>query len=122
MARTLHVVATGPVPDCRRCGACCRNPLENQREGSVEWVEVGPDEPLHRAARHTKLLCRNAQGVVHLRLGDTGRCVALRGRLGEQVTCSIYALRPRGCRRVEAGDRRCMQYRAEAGLEPAIVR
>jgi Fe-S-cluster containining protein len=103
--------------DCMRCGACCRNPVENRDEGSVEWVEVAGDEPLAGKPAHAKLLARNADGVMHLRLVEDGRCIALRGAIGKKVSCSIYALRPRGCRRVEPGDRSCLRYRAEAGLD-----
>ncbi|HWB74430.1 MAG TPA: YkgJ family cysteine cluster protein [Nannocystaceae bacterium] len=102
--------------DCMRCGACCRNPAENREEGSVEWVEVAPSEPLAGKPAHAKLLVANDDGVLHLRLVDGGRCIALRGAIGKKVSCSIYSLRPRGCRRVEAGDRSCLRYRAEAGL------
>ena len=102
--------------DCLRCGACCRNPVENRDEGSVEWVEVAADEPLARRPAHAKLLARNDAGLLHLRLVDDGRCIALRGAIGRHVSCSIYTLRPRGCRRVEPGDRSCLRYRAEAGL------
>jgi Fe-S-cluster containining protein len=102
--------------DCMRCGACCRNPLENQVEGSREWVEVDASEPLAGRKEHAKLLERNEEGVLHLRLVEDERCIALRGAIGRQVRCSIYAVRPRGCRRVQPGDRGCLQYRADAGL------
>lgn len=103
----------GAVPDCQRCGACCRNPEENRTEGVDVWVEVGPGEPLLRKPQHEVLLRRDPDGGVHLRLVDGGRCIALRGALGREVRCAIYALRPAGCRRVTAGDNRCLQYRAE---------
>jgi Fe-S-cluster containining protein len=119
VGRRLHVVGAPSQLDCRSCGACCRNPLENQREGVHAWVEVADDEPLRRRARAAALLQRDADGRVHLKLvAPDDRCIALRGRIGANVRCSIYDVRPRGCRRVEAGDRRCLQYRAEAELSP----
>ena len=104
--------------DCRACGACCVNPDENRAEGVVDWVEVADGEPLlgdaRLAARH---VVTNSAGEQHLRLDPDGRCLALRGRMGRHVTCTVYALRPRGCRLIEPGDARCLQYRRERGID-----
>jgi len=51
-----------------------------------------------------------------MRMVDGGRCIALRGSIGRQVRCSIYDVRPRPCRRVQAGDPSCLRARADAGL------
>jgi Fe-S-cluster containining protein len=109
---------SSPDFDCRACGACCVNPDENRAEGVVDWVEVGPDEPLLRDARRAaRLVVTNGAGVRHLRLDPDGRCLALRGRLGRRVECTIYACRPDGCRRVEPGGAHCRQYRRERGVD-----
>jgi uncharacterized protein len=102
--------------DCQRCGACCRNGAENVREGVDEWVEVGADEVLARRQRGAALLVRNEAGVLHMKLVDGGRCIALRGSIGKHVRCSIYEVRPRPCRRVEPGDASCLRARADAAL------
>lgn len=102
--------------DCLACGACCTNPDENRREGVHEWVELGPRDVILRRRRGERLVVRDAAGVPHLRLDPSGRCVALRGRIGQRVSCSIYEIRPRACRRVEPGSDRCLQYRRERGL------
>lgn len=103
--------------DCRSCGACCANPDENRAEGVVDWVEVGPREALLADVRSAeRLVVTNEDGEQHLRLDPSGRCLALRGRIGRHVTCTIYALRPRGCRLIEPGDERCLQYRRERGI------
>jgi Fe-S-cluster containining protein len=100
-----------------RCGACCCNPEENRREGFGYWVEIEPrDAILRRSKLVARLVTHDDEGVPHLRLDDQGRCVALRGKLGNAVRCSIYADRPRACRRVEAGSERCLQYRAERDI------
>ena len=84
----------------------------------VDWVEVRDDEPLLDDAKLTaRLVVANGEGVRHLRLDPAQRCLALRGRLGRHVTCTIYGLRPRGCRLIEPGDERCRQYRRERGIE-----
>lgn len=104
--------------DCQSCGACCRNGAENLREGVSEWVEVGDDEAIAKRQRGAALLVRGHDGVLHMRLVDGGRCIALRGAIGRRVRCSIYEVRPRPCRRVQAGDPSCLRARADAGLSP----
>ncbi|MCC6647415.1 MAG: YkgJ family cysteine cluster protein [Polyangiaceae bacterium] len=106
-----------PLPDCQRCGACCTNPEENRREGFRSYVEVPRGEAILRRPDLVKrYTIADADGVVHLRLDPSERCAALRGRLGERVSCAIYAHRPRGCRLVEAGSPRCLVARRERGL------
>ena len=104
------------VPDCLTCGACCTNPQENRDEGFRDWVEIEPGEVILKRKVAQKLVVRNADGVPHLRL-DGDRCAALRGKLGQRVLCSVYEIRPRACRRVEAGSERCHQYRRERNIE-----
>ena len=105
------------VLDCVTCGACCTNPDENRREGFVHYVEVAAGEALlskrDLLKRYTVV---DERGVVHLRLDPSGRCVALRGKLGVDVHCTIYSTRPRGCRLVEAGSKRCLLAREERGI------
>ena len=104
--------------DCRRCGACCCNPAENRAEGYRDYVLV---EPGSRLLRRRRILGRytvlNAGGERHLKLvGAEQRCAALEGALGRRVRCGVYADRPAGCRKVEPGSDRCVQYRKERGL------
>jgi Fe-S-cluster containining protein len=105
--------------DCQSCGACCCNTDENRAEAYVDYVEVKPRAPL---SRHPRLLRRltvvNAEGERHMRLrGAEQRCVALDGRLGQRVSCSIYELRPPACRAVKPGSRECRRDRRERGIE-----
>ncbi|WP_246480111.1 hypothetical protein [Inhella gelatinilytica] len=44
------------------------------------------------------------------------RCVALQGRVGEQVACTLYAQRSSTCRSVLPGDSQCLKARAAWGL------
>jgi Fe-S-cluster containining protein len=56
----------------------------------------------------------NDAGETHLKLvGREQRCIALEGTLGKHVSCSIYELRPRPCRIVEAGSKECLARRRE---------
>jgi Fe-S-cluster containining protein len=103
-----------------RCGACCCNPDENRAEGFPYYVEV--EDPRSRLLSREELRKRyvvyDGEGVPHLRLDPSGRCAALRGPLGQSVSCALYADRPRGCRLVEPGSPRCLQARQERGISP----
>ena len=111
-------MATNGELDCRACGACCVNLPSNRDEGFVSWVEVEPeDRILTRADLVKKLVVLDGDGVPHLRLSADGRCMALRGALGRDVSCGIYSDRPSPCRRVQAGDALCKRYRHEHSLD-----
>ena len=105
--------------DCQACGACCCNPDENRAERYVDYVEVTRRSAL---AKHPQLIRRltvlNATGERHLKLkGAEQRCVALDGTLGLRVSCTIYELRPAGCRAVVPGSRECRRDRRERGID-----
>jgi Fe-S-cluster containining protein len=105
--------------DCTHCGACCCNPPANRAEGFVDYIEVDERAPLLRRPELVRRLVVVADdGAAHMRLDPEGRCLALRGRLGKQVRCTIYPDRPRACRSVEAGGELCRRYRAARGLRP----
>jgi len=105
--------------DCQTCGACCCNPDENRAEQYVDYVEVTRRSAL---AKHPRLVRRltvlNAKGERHLKLkGAEQRCVALEGTLGVRVSCTIYELRPAGCRAVMPGSKECRRDRRERGID-----
>lgn len=103
--------------DCRTCGACCVNLPSNRAEGFTSWVEIEDgDRILARRDLVRKLVVYDESRVPHLRLAPDGRCLALRGGLGREVSCAIYHDRPSPCRRVQAGDALCRRYRHEHGL------
>jgi uncharacterized protein len=109
---------TSPL-NCLTCGACCASPFDGEgyiqldmdeedrlgRKG-LPVLEVIPDPEDRIVLFGTK---RNGQGV--------RVCVALTGRLGRQVACTIYEDRPRLCRQFEAGSPECHQARHAAGME-----
>ena len=101
--------------NCRECGACCVNLPENV--GFPWWVEIAADDAiLARADLVKKHVVRDAEGVPHLRIARDGRCLALRGAPGREVSCGIYHHRPSPCRKVQPGDALCLRYRAAHGL------
>ncbi len=85
---TLQFPATPePVFDCQRCGACCAvyrvsfywAEADDAPGGTVPAEMTEAVGPLHRCMRGTAV--------------SPVRCVALQGRVGESVGCSIYAQR-----------------------------
>lgn len=115
--RATSALDCGVALDCQACGACCVNLPSNHEVGFDTWVEIAPeDEILERADLHKKHVMYDAEGVPHLRLAPDGRCLALRGALGDRVSCGIYHARPSPCRTVQPGDNLCLLYRGEHGL------
>ncbi|MBL9102690.1 MAG: YkgJ family cysteine cluster protein [Myxococcales bacterium] len=105
--------------DCTQCGACCCNPPANRAEGFVEYIEVDDRAPLlQKPELVRRLVVVSDDGAAHMRLDPEGRCLALRGKLGKHVRCTIYADRPLACRKVEAASELCRRYRAARGLRP----
>lgn len=87
--------------DCQKCGACCRSE-----------VYLEPED--YQAEQIPRAMVDVARG--HMRFSVDHRCVALKGKIGACVTCSIYTARPAVCRRVEPGDKFCLFSRAREGL------
>ncbi len=80
---------------CQSCGACCAY-SENWPRFSIE-----DDDALARIP--SELV--NARGSC-MRC-DNDRCAALAGKIGEAVSCTIYAVRPDVCRTCMPGDAEC---------------
>lgn len=103
--------------DCQRCGACCTNAKENEKEGRTDYVSVEKTARLlSRPDLVRKHVVMDDRGRAHLRLTPDGRCIALRGALGKKVSCDLYHLRPKACRTVQPGDGDCLRARRERGL------
>jgi Fe-S-cluster containining protein len=106
-------------PDCLTCGACCASPfigegyiqLDADEEARLGRMGLPVIEILSDAADRIVML-----GTKEDRQGRR-RCVALTGKVGRQVVCSIYGARPALCRQFEAGSPECRQARRAAGLE-----
>jgi Fe-S-cluster containining protein len=111
------MIAMATRYDCTSCGACCVNPDDNRAEGYRFYLEVRDTKLLQKPELMKKLVIYDPDGVPHLRLDpQTHRCVALGGKIGQRVRCTIYELRPKGCRMLEPGDVRCIQARLERGI------
>lgn len=112
--------------DCRTCGACCtpgRCSVPDCGCQPPNYAYVAPDDlvrlPLVYQQRH---LHQSSDVGAHLATKETRDgmvCVALRGRIGGAVSCTIYDQRPDVCRAFEPGSSLCLGAREEAGLATA---
>jgi len=111
----MSTIAPNP---CLACGACCAH-----YRVSFYWSEaepalggVTPPEVAAKLTPHHAVL-RGTERV-------PPRCVALAGKIGKDVSCTIYAQRPSPCRELQpswtdgARNERCDRARAAHGLPP----
>lgn len=105
--------------DCVSCGACCYNPNDNRELGFIDYVEIEPsDRVMKKRDLVRRLVVLDDDLIPHMRLNHHHRCVALTGRLGVKVGCSIYHDRPAMCRSFSAGSKKCKELRRERGIDP----
>lgn len=105
------------VHPCVKCGACCATyrVLFDKSEIAADSYNV-PAELTEKVSGDTRALL----GTNQMR----PRCVALQGRIGHSVGCTIYSRRPACCREFppsfENGTRnpRCDDARKGKGLRP----
>jgi Fe-S-cluster containining protein len=102
----LAGASTSPAAlfDCRACGACCAF--------SAEWPRFTTEDDAD-LARLPPEYVDDARGRMRCR-GD--RCAALRGVVGVEAACAVYADRPEVCRACEPGDGECLLARRRFGL------
>lgn len=108
---------------CTACGACCVG-----FRVSFYWAEAddAPGGTVPAALTETVSPHLRCMKVVERSGPDAWRCIALQGRVGEQVACSIYPLRSSTCREFDPYDARgqpleaCNKARARHGL-PALT-
>jgi uncharacterized protein len=97
------------MDECQRCGACCA-----QYRVSFYWAEAWsrglPDLLVEKVNAQMACMAGTNQQQPY--------CLALQGRVGEQVRCAVYEQRPDPCRQVQRGDERCTQARLHKGLAP----
>lgn len=112
MAKKVPLPVAAPTDlDCRTCGACCAPERNDAVYVGVTAADLARMTRVWRE-RHV------AREAVLTKLDPVGRCVcvALRGAIGQKVSCAIYARRPQECRRFTAGTKECLAARRQAGL------
>lgn len=94
---------------CTECGACCAG-----YRVSFYWAEAEAWGLSHAITEKlTPFLCCMAGTNRH-----SPRCFALRGEIGQTVTCAVYEHRPSLCRNLQPGDDKCIRARGRHGLPP----
>ena len=102
--------------DCRTCGACCGPGSDEESYVSLE------DEDVARLSTRYRRQVFPQRGLCYGRALTTKRtssgcvCVALRGTVGQRVSCAIYERRPLACRVFCRGGRDCLDARRAVGL------
>ncbi|MCM2308045.1 MAG: YkgJ family cysteine cluster protein [Sulfuritalea sp.] len=103
---------------CQSCGACCATYRVTLHSDEIDdmpggRVPAGLTEPIG-----AQLACMRGKA------GAPWRCIALRGRIGDAVSCAIYEFRPQACREfaplaaVSRGDEACDDARRRHRLPP----
>lgn len=105
---------------CQACGACCATFRVSFPDNEVEGAAGGrvPRALVDDVSRH--VVCMRGTA------GAPMRCVALRGSIGDAVSCAIYEFRSSSCRdfaplaQLGRGDESCNEARRRHGLAPLI--
>jgi Fe-S-cluster containining protein len=103
-----------PSP-CQRCCACCATYCVSFHRDEIDagQIPAGLTEPLT-----VTTVCMRGTGAQPV------RCIALRGEIGESVSCAIYEYRPGACSEfaplaaIGRGDEACDDARRRHGLPP----
>jgi Fe-S-cluster containining protein len=100
-----------PCLDCGACCACFRV--------SFYWGEISPvsspgvpDEFTEKLNHHRAVMLGTNQKNPY--------CIALQGRIGENVSCGIYEQRPSPCREFAAGSEGCSSARKKHGMAELV--
>jgi Fe-S-cluster containining protein len=92
---------------CQACGACCAY--------SSTWPRFSTEEDATLDLIPAQLINERGSGM----RCEGERCAALKGKIAEMTSCSIYAVRPQVCRTCMPGDAECAMARGKFGL-PAL--
>ena len=86
--------------DCQSCGACCcfkwSWPVLKRDRSDAANIQPELQHP-----------------TLPLMRTSNDRCVAMRGTVGVQTSCSIYTDRPSACRKFQPGSALCLEARAK---------
>ena len=89
---------------CQSCGACCATSANWPRFSTEDDSALGLIPAEFVNARGSGMRC------------DGDRCTALKGKVGDATSCTIYEVRPDVCRTCEPGDAECAMARRKWGL------
>jgi len=104
---------------CQTCGACCA-----AYRVSFYWLAAAPQTENAIPQEFVEDLSESHSCMKGTNAKHNPKCAALSGRVGENVSCSIYLRRPIPCRLFKASFEegvhcpRCDEARAKHGLAP----
>jgi uncharacterized protein len=101
-----------PSSICQSCGACCASFRVSFHWSEADAALGGTVPPDRVEPVDFHFVCMRGTS----RQG--GRCEALQGTIGQNVSCSIYACRSSTCREFGDEPERCDAARAHHGLPP----
>ena len=119
------------VHPCQLCGACCASFRVTfywrEAEDSTLLTESKNQHPQPIVPKgywiESNSMQRQMKGTEHKHLP---KCIALKGRIGEFVSCEIYNNRPTPCQNFKASyehglhEKRCDEARKRHGLKPLL--
>lgn len=108
---------------CQSCGACCVSSIDDDRYVELTDKDVERLSSYYQRKHVVKEEFRGAIAGIPRYTLKTKRdkegnivCVALRGKIGQHVTCMIYDRRPDICRQFKPGGKQCDDTREELGF------
>ncbi|GGF62132.1 YkgJ family cysteine cluster protein [Alteromonas lipolytica] len=101
--------------NCVSCGACCAT-----FRVSFYWTEA---DPFTGGTVPEELTAKISPYIVAMEGTNqpVPRCVALTGKIGQQVSCDIYENRSSTCREFAAGSADCLKARLKHGITDDVI-
>jgi hypothetical protein len=106
---------------CLNCGACCSHFRISFYHSELDYHPSGQVPDKLAVKVNDTFACM--QGTI-----DGGRCVALQGEIGKQISCAIYENRPSPCRKYAVWEEdgtpnhQCQTLRKQIGIVPLVPR
>lgn len=91
--------------NCRTCGACCLNPLDDK------WIEVTESDSINPHLLQEGDITPYSMKQIY------GRCVCLKGEIGKNTKCMIYEDRPAICKWFQSETPACLFFRKLHGVQ-----
>lgn len=110
----LEGVPAADGSDCVACGRCCHHRPETVTLLEADEIRMG--EPL--LTRLTVL--HDRPPFFRFVKNDGEACAALDRSVAGNYPCSIYEVRPSGCREVDAGSPACLEARSLGHLGTSV--
>lgn len=111
------------IHPCQTCGACCAS-----YRVAFYWLAAAPETENAIPLNFVEDLDESYRCMKGTNSKHHPSCCALKGRVGQFVSCDIYTSRPQPCRSFQASfengqaNSRCDEARAKHGLSPLTLK